>query len=154
MLIAGHIFQSLNTDVFTSHGHLAANAKMRFSERNESAENMPKWIPCGDGFIEADVVRWKESAWQQPKRKKDSAVNLGQRLITAEVIRDADGWVHLLIRAYAIASEKPGRKVELMQKGTEIRRKRTTIERGKPERLLWSDESVRAALVSRFLCQR
>jgi hypothetical protein len=50
-----------------------------------------------------------------------------------------------------MSSEKPGRKVTLLPKGENIRRKRRTIERGKPERLLWSDESARAIVGSKFL---
>jgi hypothetical protein len=35
--------------------------------------------------------------------------------------------------------------------GTEVRRKRQTVEKGKPERLLWSDETVRALLIGRLM---
>lgn len=111
---------------------------------------MPRWIPCGDGFIEADVIRWKEKVWQRAKRKRSRAVNLGDRVVTAEVIRDEEGWVDLLIRMHTISNEKPGRKVEVLAKGTEIRRKRSTIEQGKPERLIWSDESARTIIGNRF----
>jgi hypothetical protein len=113
---------------------------------------MPKWIPCGSGFIEADVIRWKEDVWRRPKRKQGHAVNLGDRMVTAEVIRDEEGWVDLLIRAHTISHEKPGRKIEeVLAKGTEIRRRRSTIEGGKPERLIWSDESARTIIASSFL---
>lgn len=113
---------------------------------------MRKWIPCGGGFVEADVIRWKESVWKRPKRGRGRAVNVGDRMVTAEVIRDEDGWVDLLVRGYAVVHEKTGRKVvEVLAKGTEIRRKRSTIELGNPERLPWSDETVRAILVSRYL---
>ena len=109
---------------------------------------MTKWIPCGNGFIEADVVRWKEGVWEKRSRRRNArAVNVGDRMVTAEVLReDAEGWVHLLTRACAMVSEKPGPKAALLAKGQEIRRKRSTIERGKPERLLWSDESARATV--------
>jgi len=111
---------------------------------------MPKWIPCGSGFIEADVIRWKEDVWRRPKRKQGHAVNLGDRVVTAEVIRDEEGWIDLIIRGCAVSNEKPGRKVEVLAKDTEIRRKRSTIEQGKPERLMWSDESARTTVASRF----
>ncbi|MGD0519833.1 MAG: hypothetical protein ABSA48_01135 [Terracidiphilus sp.] len=39
----------------------------------------------------------------------------------------------------------------LLRKGENIRRKKRTIERGKPGRLLWSDESARAIVASKFL---
>jgi hypothetical protein len=43
---------------------------------------------------------------------------------------------------------------ETLKKGSEVKRKRKSIMRGKPERLTWSDESVRRVLASRFLGRR
>ena len=125
---------------------------MRFSGRvtNGKAENMAaEWIPCSSGFFEADVIRWKEAVWQKPRRHGGRTVNIGERVISAEVLRDEGGWLHLLIRGCAVASEKKGRKVSVLATNLEIRRKRHTIESGKPERLLWSDEIARAVLVSK-----
>jgi len=113
---------------------------------------MTKWIPCGNGFIEADVIRWKESVWEKPSRRRTArAVNAGERMVIAEVIRDKDGWVDLLLRECTIISEKPGWLLKPLPKNLEVRRKRRTIERGNPERLRWSDEAVRAGLNSKFL---
>ena len=111
---------------------------------------MPKWVPCGSGFIEADVIRWKGIVWEK-RRHRDRAVNAGDRMVIAEVLRDADGWVELLVRESTIASEKTGWVLKPLPKDVEVRRRRRTIERGNPERLLWSDESVRAGLNSKFL---
>jgi hypothetical protein len=110
-----------------------------------------EWVPCSSGFIEADVIHWSEGVWQQPRRKRGRVLNIGDRVVIAEVIRDDGEWVDLLVRDCIIASEKPGRKVLPLAKNLEVRRKRHTIEKGKPERLLWTDETVRALLVSRFL---
>jgi hypothetical protein len=125
---------------------------MGFSQKNERADGMvAEWIACGSGFIAADVIRWKEGVWQKPRRRRGRSVNIGDRMVIAEVIRDDGGWVELLVRACTVSSEKPGRKVLPLAKNTEVRRKRHTIEKGKPERLLWNDEGARAVLVSRFL---
>jgi hypothetical protein len=113
-----------------------------------------EWIPCGSGFIEADVIRWNEGVWQKPRGRRGRAVNTGDRVVIAEVLRDEGGWLDLLIRGGAVASEKPGHRVSALATNLEIRRKRHTIEKGKPERLLWSDETVRAVLVSKFLGNR
>ncbi len=78
-------------------------------------------------------------------------MNIGDRAVIGEVIRDHGGWVDVLVRGCTIVSEKPGRKVLALANNMEVRRKRHTIERGKPERLLWSDESARAILASKFL---
>ena len=81
---------------------------MRFSGRgpNRKAESMTKWIPCGSEFIGADVVRWKESVWERRSRRRNArVVNVGERVVTAEVLRvDAEGWVHLLTRACAVST--------------------------------------------------
>ena len=116
-----------------------------------------EWIPCGSGFIEADVIRWKEGVWQKrPRRRWGRAVNAGDRMVIAEVIRDyKDGWVELLVRGCTILSEKPGWLLKPLLTNLAVRRRRRTIERGNPERLLWSDESARAALNrSKFLGKR
>jgi hypothetical protein len=98
-----------------------------------------------------DVVRWNEGVWQKLRRRRGRLVNIGDRIITAEVLQDEGGWLDLLIRGCAVASEKPGHKVSALAANVEIRRKRHTVEKGKPERLRWSDETARAALVSKFL---
>jgi hypothetical protein len=100
--------------------------------------------------MEADVIRWKETAWEK-RRGRGRAVNAGERTVIAEVIRDKDGWVELLLRGSTVVSEKPGWLLKPLPKNLEVRRKRRTIERGNPERLRWSDESVRAGLKSKFL---
>jgi hypothetical protein len=110
-----------------------------------------EWVSCGSGFIEADVIRWSEGVWQKPRRRRGRAVNTGDRVVIAEVIRDDGEWVDLLVRDCSVASETPGRKVWPLAKNLEVHRKRHTIEKGKPERLLWSDETVRALLVSSLL---
>ena len=107
------------------------------------------WIPCGSGFIEADVIRWKEGVWQKPRRRRGRLANAGDLMVVAEVVRDDQGWVDLVICGCTVASEKPGYKVSVLATDLEIRRKRDTIEKGKPERLLWSDEVARAVLVSK-----
>lgn len=108
-----------------------------------------EWIPCGTGFIEADVIRWTEGVWRRPRRhgrRAGRAVNVGELLVVAEVLRDQGGWLDLLVRGCTVLSERPGRKVLPLPTDLPLRRKRHTVEKGKPERLLWSDESARAAL--------
>ena len=91
-----------------------------------------EWVPCGSGFIEADVIRWNEGVWQKPRRRRGRAVNIGDRVVIAEVVRDEGGWVDLLVRGCSVLSEKFGRKVVPLPKSAPVRRKRHTIEKGKP----------------------
>ena len=109
---------------------------------------MQRWRECGeDGFIEADVIRWTEAIWERAKGKPSK---VGERVVTAEVIRrDADGWLTVLVRNCVILWENSdGRKNFSLRRHEELRRKITTIERGSPERLPWSDESVRNDLIA------
>lgn len=68
-------------------------------------ERVTKWIPCGSGFVEADVIRWKEAVWEKRRRQRGRAVNAGDRMVVAEVMRDEDGWVELLIRESTVVNE-------------------------------------------------
>lgn len=106
--------------------------------------------------MEADVIRWNEGVFRA-RRRKGKALKLGERMVVAEVLREAEGWVHVLVRHCELVSVQTGtlpRQVPLLQKSTETKRKRKTIERGKAERLLWSDESARSLLASKFLGQK
>jgi len=47
-----------------------------------------EWIPCGSGFIEADVLRWSEGVWgKPPRRRQGKSVHIGERAVVAEVLR-------------------------------------------------------------------
>lgn len=109
---------------------------------------MGAWTRWGDGFIKADVIRWKEAVWDSSRKRKGAALRIGERLITAEVVAADGEWVSLLVRECVETARFSVRKpVVLLKAGTVIRRARKTISKyGKPERLLWSDESARACL--------
>ena len=114
---------------------------------------MAVWLPVGDGFVGADVIRWKEPAFRD--RRGGKPVHVGERLVTAEVLEaGGDGWVHLLVRASEVLSPAAGWNVSdvpLPPKDSETKRRRRTIARGHAERLAWSDESARSLVASRFL---
>jgi hypothetical protein len=111
---------------------------------------MAEWVSIPDGFIAADVVRFKETAYHARKTRRGRAVRLGERLLTAEVLQgpDSKGWVRLLVRKCETLVEFTTRRLPVYLNGAEIKRARKTIMRGNPERLLWSDESARAVVAS------
>jgi len=76
--------------------------------------------------------------------------------VTAHIVRiAAGGWIVLHVVESHVTEETPGRRVsEVLKKGQEIRRKRQSLLRGRPERLPWSDESARAVLASKCLGNR
>lgn len=126
--------------------------QVRASLRGRKKNGMGEWVPVGNDFIEADVIRWKEGVFKNKRGKSRKAVRIGERLVTAEVLKmDNQGWVNLLVRACEVVSLGWNiRELPLLPKETEIKRKCTTISRGNAERLLWSDESARASVAGEF----
>jgi hypothetical protein len=62
---------------------------------------------------------------------------------------EKSGWVTLLVRDCIVKWDKTDGKANYsLRIDEELRRKQTTLERGGPERLPWSDESAREALVA------
>ena len=108
---------------------------------------MEQWVDAKD-FIAADVIRWKEGVFDNRRRGK--ALRIGERQIAAEVLhRGEDGWVRLLVRACTITKDEvAGKAVQSLKVGEHIRRASETLLRGKVERLLWDDESARAAVLA------
>lgn len=109
---------------------------------------MDEWVPAED-FIAADVIRWTEGIFD--RRRKGKALRIGERRVTAEVLsRGPDNWVQLLVRGVEITrSDYAGKTIPLLKAGETVKRGLTTVLRGKPVRLPWSDESARAAVVKR-----
>lgn len=108
---------------------------------------MEIWVASED-FINADVIRWTEGIYERRKRSK--ALRIGERLVAAEVIeRGKDGWVKLLVRACTITRDEfAGKPILPLKAGETLRRGEKTILRGKPQRLLWDDESARQSVVN------
>jgi hypothetical protein len=111
-----------------------------------------------DGFIEADVIRWKEGIYERKGPRQGCVVRIGDRLVTAEVLGEVDeeGWVYLLIRSSEILKLKDGKKPHMwmLKKESETKRKSSTLQCGNLERMLWSEESARDVIASQFIGNR
>lgn len=107
---------------------------------------MNRWT-AADKLIDADVIRWTEGIFDRASGGK-KATRIGERLVIAELqARTVDGWLTLLVRGCApVRDDLIGVSVPMLQTETKIRRSARTILRGKPERLLWSDETARDAI--------
>jgi hypothetical protein len=106
-----------------------------------------KWISCTAPVV-ADVIRWKEPIWAPPHKKRGKPDKIGEQLLTAEVAAIGE-FVELRVRAAEKLSLDQGAEKSALtvKEGDMIRRKQSTIDRGETERLLWSDEAARAALL-------
>lgn len=118
---------------------------MRCADRQGLVE---QWISASEGFIQADVIRWTEGIYAKHRRKNAKSPRLGERLVTAQVLEATDdGWLKLLVLGSVITKDDyAGSRLPHLSSGEQIKRARKTVERGKPERLLWSDESARSAV--------
>jgi hypothetical protein len=112
---------------------------------------LAQWIAATEGIIVADVIRWTEGIYAKRRRKNTKSQRLGERQVTAEVLEATDdGWFKLLVRASVTTKDDfAGSRLPPLNIGDEIKRARKTVERGKPERLLWSDETARAVICDR-----
>jgi hypothetical protein len=66
---------------------------------------MAEWISCDRGFIQADVVKWREGDMGKARPyNKGKVVRDGDRLMIAEVLQESDdeGWCLLLVRGCVI----------------------------------------------------
>lgn len=116
------------------------------SRRAEQAGvRLGNWIAATEGIIVADVIRWTEGIYEKRRRKKDESRRIGERQVTAEVLEVTDdGWLKLLVRACVVTQDDyAGSRLPMLNAGVEIKRARKTVQRGKTERLLWSDETAR-----------
>jgi hypothetical protein len=108
-----------------------------------------QWISASESFIQADVIRWTEGIYAKHRRKNAKSPRLGERQVTAEVLEATDdGWLKLLVLGSVITKDDyAGSRLPPLNTGDQIKRARKTVVRGKPERLLWSDEDARAAIL-------
>jgi hypothetical protein len=103
---------------------------------------MTRWVDVGPYFIVGDVIRFDETVWELQGRYRPRRCRMGERNLCAEVIKEPDENGFVSLRVIASEGYRP------IFVGTEINRKITTIARAKTERLLWSDEDVRARLIA------
>lgn len=113
---------------------------------------MTKWLPCGEHFITGDVIRCHLPAWKPKARKSGKVVKIGEHFIEAEVLSIDDGMAQMLVKSCVTTNSKEWWKpIEPFKRDEILRRRVSTIGQGGAERLLWSDESARALVVSKFM---
>lgn len=106
------------------------------------------WEKSGE-FVESDVVEWTEAIWPpNHSRRRKKSRPWGKQKITAQITAVDGDFVKLTILKSEITENIIGSELKPYKAGTTITKKRQTIMRGEPERLLWSEEDVRKALLS------
>lgn len=105
------------------------------------------WTQSGE-FVESDVVEWTETIWppSQSRRRKKSRP-WGKQRVTAQITAVDGDFVKLTVLRSSIVENIIGSELKPHKVGAIITKKRQTLMRGEPERLLWSEEDVRKALL-------
>ena len=102
-----------------------------------------EWIVCGAEFIEGDVIRWREGVFEPDRRNRQERLHIGDRIITAQVVLDPDD-LNTMMALRVLKNEGTRPYAE----GETIRRARHTVSIADTERLAWSDEDARAAVIA------
>lgn len=106
-----------------------------------------EWTQSGE-FVESDVVEWTEAIWPPShSRRRKKPRPWGKQKVTAQITAIDGDFVKLIILRSAIVENIIGSELKPHKVGTTITKKRQTLIRGEPERLLWSEEDVRKALL-------
>lgn len=106
------------------------------------------WTQSGE-FVESDVVEWTEAIWPPShSRRRKKFRPWGKQKITAQIAHIEGDFVKLTVLKASVIENLIGSDLRPHKVGTTITKKRATLLRGSPERLLWSEEDVRTALVT------
>jgi hypothetical protein len=94
------------------------------------------WKPCQAMPAPGDTIRWKEPVWAAPNKKRGKPDNIGEQLVTAEVVAVGE-FIELKVQSVEALMMEEGMEFDpsKMKEGDAIRRKISTLERGECERL-------------------
>ena len=93
-------------------------------------------------------MEWVEAIGAPNKSRKKKSRPWGKQKVVAQIaIIDGD-FVKLTVLKAAVIENIIGSELRPHKVGTTITKKRSTLLRGNPERLHWSEEDVRVALLS------
>lgn len=105
------------------------------------------WEKAGQ-FVESDVVEWVEAIWSPNKFKKKKSKPWGKQKVVAQIAHIEGDFVKLTVLKASVIENIIGSELRPHKVGATITKKRQTLLRGNPERLHWSEEDVRRALLT------
>lgn len=85
-----------------------------------------EWIPCNTPQI-GDLLRWDEPIWTKPNKPRGKPDKIGEQQITAQLI--ATGEV-LELKVLSLKKLSQGDAPLKVQEGDNIRRKKTSLDKG------------------------
>lgn len=106
------------------------------------------WTPSIE-FVESDVIEWTETIWPpNNSRRKRKQRPWGKQKVTVQITAIEGNFIKLTVLKSEIVENTIGLELRAYKIGSTITKKRSTLQRGAPELLLWSEEDVRKATTS------
>lgn len=99
-------------------------------------------------FVESDVVEWVEAIWSPNKYKKGKSKPWGKQKVVAQIVSIEKDYLKLTVLKATVIENIIGSELRPHKVGSTLTKKQSTLLRGNPERLHWSEEDVRAALLT------
>ncbi|MBL8714266.1 MAG: hypothetical protein JNM12_15350 [Alphaproteobacteria bacterium] len=104
------------------------------------------WEKAGQ-FVESDVIEWEEPIWSPNRFKKDKSKPWGKQKVIGQIAHVDGDFMKLVILKSAVTENKIGSDLRPHKVGTTITKKRQSLFKGHAQRLHWSEEEVRTALL-------
>ncbi len=103
-----------------------------------------------DQFVESDVIEWTEAIWppKTGRRRRTKPRPVGKQKIIAQIAAIDGDFIKLTVLKAEITEDNSLKPILPHKPGSSITKKRSTLLRGEPKRLHWSEEDVREALLS------
>jgi hypothetical protein len=98
-------------------------------------------------FLEADVIEWTEAIWPPSTSRRKKRRPWGKQTVIGQITRIEADFISIVVLQARITENNFSSELHPYKVGTTIKKKRQTILKGSPERLHWSEETVRAALL-------
>ena len=112
-------------------------------------EKPSNWDRTVGEFVLSDVIEWTETIWPARKpRRKQKPKPLGKQKVTGQITGIEGDFITFTILKAEITENPHRTEIRAHQIGTIITKKRQTILKGEPQRLHWSEEDVRATLLT------
>jgi len=105
------------------------------------------WELSKGEFVESDVLEWTEGIWPRNTYRRKKSKPRGKQKVTAQIVSIDGDFVQLVVLKAAIVENIIGSDLKPHKIGTTINKKKDTLLRSHSERLHWSEEDVRAALL-------
>jgi hypothetical protein len=106
------------------------------------------WGLASGEFLESDVIEWQEAIWPPSTSRRKKRRPWGKQTVTGQIMSIEGDFVVLLVLRAKITENNYRSELQPHKVGSTVRKKRQTLIQGNPERLHWSEEDVRAVLLT------